>query len=138
MKKSLIVFFLVFFILSPADAKPQWVSMMDDEQTNYFKAVKKFDRYWSRHFLPNEEEEAHESQRHEKGKETDPRPWLVKLFQSEEKGKEKSNALHIAYKKFNKWKMEMLPYVGEDGRLRSAQQRLEAWEQLQKMSESTK
>ena len=131
MNKGILYIIAVLCMSANLCAKPRWVGMMQQDNTHYFKAVKRFERYWQKHFLPNQEQEEHVSQKKEE--EEDPRPWLTKLVQSEEKAKEKSNRLTIEYKKFNKWKMEMLPYVKANGRLLSTEERLEAWKQLQKM-----
>jgi nucleoside-diphosphate kinase len=60
----------------------------------------------------------------EEKEEEDPRPFIVRLFQSEERAKEKSNELTIQYKKFNKWRLEMLPYVKSDGKIMTKERTL--------------
>lgn len=120
--------FLIMMLAGSLEAKPRWVKMMDKSTANYFKAVKRYERYWERHFLPNSKEE-HEGSKKEQL--TDPRPWIVQLVQSEEKAREKSNKLSMEFKKFRKWKLEMLPYVKSDGKIMSPEERLEAWKQIQ-------
>jgi len=127
-KLNLVLFILLLLSFTITQAKPRWIKSMDDSKANYFKAVKSFDRYWKKHLLPNEEEEnPKEKERQIK----DPRPWIVKIFQSKERAQEKSNELLIQYKNFNKWKFEMLPYVKSDGSIMSTEERLDAWKKLQ-------
>lgn len=110
-------------------ARPRWVRMMDNPTTNYFKAVKSYNRYWRKHFLPGEEKE----DLHREVQEEDPRPLIRKWFQSEEQAKEKSNSLKVEYKKFKKWEYEMLPFVKANGRLMDIDERLAAWKQSQSL-----
>jgi len=133
MKKSIVLLLLLLAsALLDLNAKPKWLRLLESEDPNYFEAVKNFDRYWGKHFPPDEEER--EMKHTEKENESDPRPFLVKVFQSEERAKEKSNELAVQFKKFIKWKMEMLPYVKADGNIMSTEERLEAWKQLQKFN----
>jgi hypothetical protein len=133
MKKSIIlIFLLIGFVFLNVNAKPKWLRLLESKDPNYFEAVKNFDKYWSKHFPPDEEER--EMKHTDKENENDPRPFLIKIFQSEERAKEKSNQLSVSFKKFMKWRMEMLPYVKADGKIMSMEERLEAWKQLQKFN----
>ena len=125
---------LILMIGYQGFGKPRWVKMMENEHTNYFKAIEKFENYWKYHFEPNEENEKSAHEPTDQNKEKDPRRLIVKLFQSEKRAKEKSNELALAYKKFQKWKMEMLPYVKADGSIMNTQERIDAWKQLQHMN----
>lgn len=133
MKRIIFLVLLLSTTMSCA-RKPVWVKMMDgSRKANYFKAIKKYDRYWARHFTPGEEEERENAQKLKDDHEHDPRPLLVRIFQSEERGKEKSQELLIEYKGFKKWKMEMMPYVKSDGSIMTPEERVAAWNQLKNL-----
>ncbi len=137
MKKLFLFFFTFLLITSTAQGQPRWVKMMKSDQTNYFKTIKRFDRYWKKHFIPNEEEEMESKGiASDSVREKDPRPWLVRCFQSVEQAKEKSNELSLPYRNFYKWKNEMLPYVKSNGKLMSMKERMEAWKALQEYQQT--
>jgi hypothetical protein len=131
--KKYICILLVGISTSAFAHKPAWARMMNSEHANYFKAVKKYDRYWQKHFTPGEEEEHENAQKLKDESEHDPRPLLVRIFQSEERGKENSQKLCVEYKGFKKWKMEMLPYVKSDGSIMTPDERVAAWNQLKNL-----
>ena len=112
---------------------PHWVKAIDDPSANYYKTVKQYDRYWSRHFAPNCSEEENELDRGRKDLDEDARPFYVKIFQSEERAKEKSNNLNIERKRFEKWKLEMMPYIKADGHIMTPEERIKAWSMLNNM-----
>ena len=112
---------------------PNWVKSMDNPNVNYFDACKQFDKYWSTHFANTNNEEDYDFDNADKDSEKDPRPFYMKVLQSEKKAKERSNELNIEKKKFEKWKLENLPYVKEDGSLMTPEERIEAWKQLNNM-----
>ena len=134
--KLFILVFILSLIIKAATSQPLWVHQMQKDNTNYFKTVKHFERYWEHHFKPNEEEEEYSSNEKKQVREEedlDPRRFIVKLFKSEEEGKEKSNKLLIYYKNFNKWQLEMLPYVKSNGSIMTPDERIAAWKQLNKL-----
>lgn len=132
MKKYICILFLLISTHGFAH-QPSWVKMMNSTHTNYFRAVKKYDRYWKRHFIPVEKEEHENIQKLKDEAEHDPRPFLVRLFQSKERGKENSHKLAIEYKGFKKWQMEMLPYVKSNGSIMTPDERVAAWNQFKNL-----
>lgn len=136
--KRMYILTIAFLLMSSVNiyAKPKWLKMLESKNPNYFKAVKSFEKYWTKHFIPGEEEEEsyhkEEKKKKEEEEENDPRPNIVRLFQSEERAKERSNELNVQYKNFQKWRLAMLPFVKSDGTIMTSEEQLEAWKQLRK------
>ncbi len=119
---------------------PYWAKALDKPNANYYKACKKFDKYWAKHFPSNLTEEEYEykteGQKTEQEIESsikDPRPFYMKLFQSKERAIEKSSQLHVKRKRFEKWRLECQPYIKEDGHIMTPEERVAVWNQFQKM-----
>ncbi|MCZ8286099.1 MAG: hypothetical protein O9353_11655 [Bacteroidia bacterium] len=99
--------------------------MMNDSTVNYFEIKKAFDLFWQNKPLPTEEEEIIGERN---GKAREKESFLKNLFKSKkEKQEEDSNKYAFAYKKFKHWELINLPYVQEDGRILTANERLEQW-----------
>lgn len=106
--------------------KPLWIQLIEDPNVNYFEAKKAFDLFWKNKPLPTEEDEVIGEQ-HGKGKERD--SFLEKLFMSKkERQEEESQKYAFEYKKFKHWERLVLPYVQEDGRVLTADERLKLWQ----------
>lgn len=127
-KNKILVLSVILLTLIPAmhaqdlRGKPKWVEWMRKDM-HYFKTQEHFHKYWERHFRPVDLEEEHEE------KTEDPRRWIVKIFQSEEKARQKSNDLLIDYKYFKKWVYEVEPYVRSDGYIMTEEERIIAWQE---------
>lgn len=138
---ALIAFISVMLFAQCASQRPGWVKAMDKPNVNYYKACKKFDRYWSKHLPVSCDEEDYErgnksevkGELEEELEGRDNRPFYVKLFQSREKAQERSNGLNIERKGFEKWRLEKKPYIKEDGSLMTPEERIAAWEQFNNM-----
>jgi hypothetical protein len=117
--------------LSSADKTPAWVRMIDDPNTNYYSAVREFDAFWKGRDLPIEEEEVlneeltgREKREHKKE--------VRKLGKMTPAERQQYDYLVYQYKRFMNWKREVFPFVQEDGRILSHQEREAIWEQQQK------
>ncbi len=79
-------------------AHPYWIAMMKDTNTNYFEAIKAFNGYWKGREKPESENEKF----NRAGKED---------------VKSKNIPYSFEYRKFQRWEMQMKPYVQTDGRI---------------------
>ncbi|SIR01363.1 hypothetical protein SAMN05880574_1521 [Chryseobacterium sp. RU37D] len=91
---------------------PQWVKMMDDSNVNYYQAVKSFDDYWKDKEKPVEEKEIFKEKNSK-----------IKEFENEETPK-----YAFEYKKFIYWRIKILPFVQDDGRILTKNELMEIWE----------
>jgi len=115
--KTLLVLLLICFFQNaeaqkPIDKTPEWIIMMNDPNTNYYKAIEAFNSYWKNREKPTEEKEIFEEKKSK-----------VKEYENE-----KTLQYAFEYKKFLKWQKRILPYVQEDGRILTPKERLEIWE----------
>lgn len=108
---------------------PVWISMIDKPETNYYEAIKAYEAYWKVHVKPvnseeeeegfinepaNEREREKEERKHRKEK----KPDAAQLKQMEERDR-----MIYQCKRFENWKQEVLPFVQEDGRILTMQER---------------
>ena len=106
---------------------PYWIAMMDDSTANYFEAHKAYDAFWKGKEIPLDEEEtmgmkgANESQKKEKAN------WLERLFGIDRERRYEKYRLDC--KRFEHWKMMMLPFVKEDGSILYPSQQLKLWKE---------
>lgn len=108
------------------ERKPLWIQMMNDPAVNYFEAKKAFDLFWKNKPLPTEEDEIMGEQ-HGSGEKR--RSFLKELFKSKkERQEEESQRYAFDYKKFKHWERLVLPYVQEDGRILSQDEKLKLWQ----------
>ncbi|SIN90161.1 hypothetical protein [Chitinophaga niabensis] len=105
-----------------AATNTSWIQMMDDPNVNYFEAVKVFEAYWQGKPKPTSEHE---------------------LFSAEDKDHALNNSSYsntrdaedpsvkyrFEYKKFLHWKEEVAPYVQPNGRILTAEERIDIWKQ---------
>nr|WP_294933698.1 hypothetical protein [uncultured Flavobacterium sp.] len=116
LKTLLALLLLCFFQNAEAqksmEETPEWIMMMNDPNTNYFKAVETFNSYWKNREKPTEEKEIFEEKKSK-----------IKEYKNE-----KTLQYAFEYKKFLKWQKQMLPYVQEDGRILTKKERMEIWE----------
>ena len=88
--------------------------MMNDEDVNYFEAIKAFDLYWTTHSKPEGESDMDIKQT-EKNK---------KRFSKREiKEAREEASMRMNIKKFDWWKNKMEPFVKEDGTIMNADER---------------
>ena len=136
--KTLLFFFVSIFIVSGIFAQspqklkeysrnPVWIEMMEDSSVNYFEAEKAFNEFWSIRPIP-EEENKMIGERHENEKK---KSHFLPFKSKKEKMKEESEKYTFQYKKFKHWQMLVLPYVQEDGRILSQEERIQIWKEVQ-------
>ena len=112
---------------------PEWVAMIDNPTTNYHEAIKAFDAYWLGKIKPHEEMDLDEELTlQERGE----RESYFKSLSVAERSR--FDLLQYHYKRFKQWKKEVKPYVQEDGRILSQQERIDIWNQQQTESKQQK
>lgn len=100
---------------------PMWIAMMDDPNVNFFEIEKAYEQYWSKHEKPEGEDEA--IGEHAERQKTPSKRKQRKLSAA--------NDLKFAVKKYEVWRDQTLPYVQPDGRILSAEERLQIWKNQQ-------
>ncbi len=101
--------------------KSVWMKMMDDPKANFFETEKAYKIYWQHHVKPEDEHDV--IAEHAKEEQIPNRKKQRKI--------EKENHLRMAIKKYENWHRKMLPYVQADGRILSADERLQIWKDQQ-------
>jgi alpha-galactosidase/6-phospho-beta-glucosidase family protein len=128
MKKIILCLMLVFqqlyvaaqstpFAAKDYARKPLWIEMIKDTAANYFEVEKAFNQYFKHHEKPEgENEEIGEHAARKKH-----------VSKREQKKIQKENHMRMEIKKYEHWRMMMLPYVQPDGSILSPTQRIEMW-----------
>lgn len=104
---------------------PDWVAMIDNSKTNYFEAVKAFNEFWKNRVKPVEEMDMGEEEEKEKKA---MKAYLATLSVAE---RNYWDQLQYHYKRFKRWKQDVLPYVQSDGRILSEEERIAIWNKQQ-------
>ena len=104
--------------------EPLWVKMMDDPNTNYYKAKEEYDRFWKGKEKPMDEEE----ELMHKGKDE------VQEHGKKMSKRERNHQLDMDYyryqcKRFENWLRVNKAYVQKDGHILTEDERLKIWEQ---------
>ncbi|MFN9595529.1 MAG: hypothetical protein ACK560_01935 [Bacteroidota bacterium] len=116
---------------------PSWVTMMEDPNTNFFEAVKAYDAFWQGRKKPKKEAEIFDALEG-KGKETDKN--LAQLEAERQaklgpplQGKELEEMEYLKYesKRFEKWVLEVKPWVQENGHILTYEERQAIWKKQQ-------
>jgi hypothetical protein len=107
---------------------PNWITMMQDPQVNYYDAVKAFDDYWEGKIEPEEEEELITE-----GKITTAEAESLRVVRASWTQVQRNEYEYIKYqfKRFKDWKRTVFPFVQSDGRILSEQERLEIFQKQQ-------
>jgi hypothetical protein len=105
---------------------PDWVRAIDDPNANYFKAIKAYHDFWKTHEKPADEE-ALMAKSLEQTK-----AQAKTLSKREVKQQREQDYYRYQCKRFENWVRENKPYVQDDGRILSADERLKLWEQTKK------
>lgn len=110
---------------------PEWVTMMEDPNVNYYEAVKSFNEFWKGREMPideadvlNEEMTGREKREHRRA--------VRKLKKMSPAERQEFDYLAYQYKRFKNWEHEVFPYVQNDGSILTDEQRRAIWEQQQK------
>lgn len=129
---------------------PAWVQMMSDPNVNYYEAVKAYEDYWKGKPKPNNEEEEMEmmaqrnhstkmtekdkkkleKEEHEHEREME-RESKRKLTEDDLKQLEWKREMTYQCKRFEDWMRTVKPYVQNDGRILSEEERMKIYEQRQ-------
>jgi len=137
---------------------PEWIKMIDDPNANYFEAIKAYETYWKYHEKPkNEEEEMEamaemnysekmtEAEKEKIEKEHREREKELKKDQKKTLTKAEMKALaekqEMTYqcKRFENWIHEVKPFVQEDGRIQSQEERMKIYnEQIEEQRKQNK
>jgi len=107
-----------------------WVGMMDDSTTNYHEALKAYHEFWRDRKKPTEEEESRETKLKEE-------PTLLeRIFKAKQiKEEELAEKYAFAHKRFLNWMQVNAPFVQPDGRILTAEERLELWKKQKEQNQ---
>ncbi|MFN0187349.1 MAG: hypothetical protein ACKVQV_01460 [Bacteroidia bacterium] len=107
---------------------PNWISMMQDPQVNYYEAVKAFEVYWEGKIEPEEEDELITE-----GKITSAEADSLRNARASWTQAQRNEYEQIKYqfKRFKDWKRTVFPFVQSNGRILSDQERLEIFQKQQ-------
>jgi putative cell wall-binding protein len=109
--------------------QPYWIEMMRDPNTNYFETIKAYTVFWEKRKKPKEEDDIIGQSKTIEAKKN----FLQRWFKSkEEREEEEIKKYALDVKKFRHWKIITEPYVQEDGKILSADERLKIWQDQQK------
>jgi hypothetical protein len=132
-KKVLITLSVILFISFHAFAQikskspnyskhPYWIDMIKDPKVNYFEAIKAYDEFWKNRKKPEQEDDIIGQKKSESNKH--------RLFKTREQREEaESHKYALDVKKFEHWKMQVKPYVQQDGSILTADEKLKLWQQ---------
>jgi hypothetical protein len=127
---------------------PEWIKMIDDPNANYFEAIKAYETYWKYHEKPkNEEEEMEEmaqmnysekmteeekekiEKAHREKEEEMKHDQNKTLTEAEMKALAEKQEMTYQCKRFENWIHEVKPFVQEDGRILSQEERMKIYNQ---------
>ena len=116
--------------------EPLWIAMMDDPNANYYEALNAYSVYWKTHVMPAGEEEEGEGnfdyKEHQREVKKQMRKDLSRKLNDDEIKKQSENVeMKYQVKRFQQWAREVKPFVQEDGRILSDEQRMEIWKKQQ-------
>jgi hypothetical protein len=110
---------------------PSWVYAIDNPQVNYYQAIRDFDNYWKGKSKPElDDREQEEDKQH--------RQLEKQLRKMNAVQHEQYNLMAYHYKRFLDWQHEVKPYVQEDGRILTADERVNLWKQQQQSKSSSR
>ncbi len=112
-----------------------WIQMIDNPNTNYYVAIKAYDTYWQDKEKPEDEEdmmnEERSSKESSKEKKKEEKEREKKLQKMSPEQRRQLDELKYQCKRFENWKREVFPYVQEDGRILTMEERLDIWKKQQ-------
>jgi hypothetical protein len=106
---------------------PYWITMMYDSTANYFEAQKAYNVFWKGKVIPLEEEETLGMKGAVANEEKEKGSWLERLLRRDKD--RKYEHFRLDCKRFEHWKIMMLPFVQEDGSILFPQQQLQLWKE---------
>ncbi|MFM9055112.1 MAG: hypothetical protein ACKOQY_00255 [Bacteroidota bacterium] len=113
---------------------PRWVFMMEDPNVNFFEAIKEYQNYWMTHRKPISESELFEKEnkrpKEERQAEAEREEERLQKLGKELSGSELEQTEYLKYqsKRFDKWVIEVKPWVQENGHILSYEERRAIWE----------
>ena len=109
--------------------EPEWITMMEDSNANYYLTIAAYDQFWKNREKPTEEDEIIGE-----GKPLNKRSKLKMLLFDWLDAKERREAqkYKLDCKKFEHWKLVNFPYVQEDGRILSKDEQLKIWKETRR------
>jgi hypothetical protein len=113
---------------------PRWVYMMEDPNVNFFDAIKEYQAYWKTHTKPVSESELFEKEnkrpKEERQAEAEREQERLQKLGKELSGAELEQTEYLKYqsKRFDKWVIEVKPWVQENGHILSYEERRAIWE----------
>lgn len=98
---------------------PYWIDMMEDTLTNFHEAEKAYRIYFQHHEKPEGEEvEINEHAEREEH-----------VSKRRQRKIDAENNLRMDVKRYEVWREQMLPYVQNDGRILTPEERLAIWKE---------
>ncbi len=109
---------------------PHWIAMIDQPETNYYEALKAYNLYWQNKIKPLDEEEElfQEMNQKEKDQYEVLKRQLAEMTPAQ---RQEFDRLKYQVKRFKQWRRSVMPYVQEDGRILSYEERMKIWEAQQ-------
>lgn len=108
---------------------PLWIKMIDNPGANYYEAIKAHELYWQNRPKPMEEEinDKKEDRKEERTREQ-AKKQLAKMTPAE---RNEFDRLNYQNKRFEAWIHEVKPFVQEDGRILTQEERTAIWNKQQ-------
>lgn len=117
---------------SPIDV-PKWVVMMEDPNVNFFEALKEYEAFWLTHKKPISEAETFETQaldgKAAEDRRLDEERKRVEKLGQPLSGRDLETAEYLKYqsKRFDKWVIEVKPWVQDNGHILTYEERQDLW-----------
>lgn len=113
--------------------EPDWVTLMDDPNVNFFVIEKSFNDFWKNKELPIEEDEILDVKKNTERKRRFLGIFKRKESEAEREREEDTRKYAFAYKKYQWWRRQVLPYVQPDGSILSKEKQVEIWQQQKQL-----
>ena len=111
---------------------PNWITMMQDPQVNYYDAVKAFETYWEGKIEPEEEDELITEGKITSAEADSLRNARAAWTQAQ---RNEYETIKYQHKRFKDWKRTVFPFVQSDGRILSEQEQLEIFQKQQQVKD---
>ncbi|HVI45175.1 MAG TPA: hypothetical protein VM802_09895 [Chitinophaga sp.] len=112
---------------------PDWVTMLDDPNVNFFVIEKSFNDFWKGKELPVEEDEILDVKKNSERKRRFLGIFKRKESEAEREREEDARKYGFAYKKYQWWRRQVLPYVQPDGSILSSDKQVQIWQQQKQL-----
>ena len=97
--------------------KPLWISMIKDSSVNFLEAEKAYKIYFQHHEKPGDE---HDIIGEHASRQKNPTRSEMRRMQAEDR-------MRMEVKKYEHWRLSVLPYVQADGSVLTPAERLQIW-----------